>query len=73
MMTKESLYIDCIQASARPGADISDCVEDAVVLAIESKTDVEFTHNHSTFKASYEALVSLVKQKDSAKTLKRGD
>lgn len=49
-----------ITAVVRCGAEITNCIEEAIVMALELNTPVEITHNQQIYTANPSDLVRLV-------------
>ena len=60
MKRGKSISINRIETQAQAGSSITNCVREAVVLAMEEETDVYMTHNSNVYKVNYSAIVCTI-------------
>jgi len=56
----ESIKIDKIKISAKIGANLYNCILDAIELSVSEKRIVELIHNDRLYKIDYNQLVDIV-------------
>jgi len=67
-----SLRKEVLVMSPEAGANIDDCILEAITLAVESFCKVQFTHNGRTFTADIRPLFNLVLSSAYPETKKTG-